>query len=492
MSNLPQQNSAPFSFSDLDEIFGNLAVEQLPKTFFAQGISTDTRTLQKGNIFIALVGEKFDAHSLIPEAVEKGAALIIANENTIHEASIPVPLLLVSNTLHALGSMAQFHRYRFEIPIVAVAGAAGKTTTKEMIASVLQSDYRVLKTEGNFNNQVGVPLTLLRLEKLHAAAVIEIGTNEPGEIEILSNIVAPTHGIITNIGKEHLEKLIDLDGVEREETALFRHLEITGGTAIINQDDERLRKHSAYLPSQCTYSLAPRSERKADISASVVFSDAGEPIMSFSYKIGQKRATAEVQLQVVGITMAQNALAATAVALTLGVGLGTIASALRKFLPTSSDAGYGRMVVEKLNVHGHTVTLLNDCYNANPISMMAALETLHTIPKTHAKQHKIALLGDMRELGESSEKEHSELLKTLESSSWLDLAIITGKEMQKAFQAQNIHRLDSLRFAENNSESAEILRSLAKQGFMKEGDMLLVKGSRGMKLEEVIASLRAT
>jgi UDP-N-acetylmuramoyl-tripeptide--D-alanyl-D-alanine ligase len=493
MSNLPNSNTAPFSRANLRELFGETtlgeqATTALPRDFRAIGVSTDTRTLQAGNIFVALVGERFDGHSLIAEAVQKGASLILAN-NDASIVSIGAPLLRVENTLHALGELAHFHRSRFEIPVVAVAGAAGKTTTKEMIACVLAQEYTVLKTEGNFNNQVGVPLTLLRLEESHTAAVVEIGTNEPGEIEILSNIVAPTHGIITNIGKEHLEKLIDLDGVEREETALFRHLELTGGTAIINLDDERVRKQSAYMASQCTYTLAARAERKADIAAAVDFAPSGEPKMSFSYKIGKKRATADVQLNVVGLTMAQNALAAAAVGCTLGVSLGNIASALRKFVPTASEAGYGRMVVEKIIVDQHEITLFNDCYNANPTSMLAALETLRTLPKAHVKHRKIVLLGDMRELGDFAESEHVQLVEMLAGASWLDMAILTGAEMLAAYAAfaKNHSAPANITLAADAAESAEQLRTT-----LKAGDTLLVKGSRGMKLEEVISLLTAS
>lgn len=459
----------------------------LPRDFRATGVSTDTRTIEAGNIFVALVGERFDAHTLIPEAVQKGASCIIANESFLTQnARIDAPYIGVPNTLHALAELAHFHRLRFEIPIVAVAGAAGKTTTKEMIATVLAQEYDVLKTEGNFNNQVGVPLTLLRLAEHHTAAVVEIGTNEPGEIEILSNIVAPTHGLITNIGKEHLEKLIDIDGVEREETALFRHLELTGGTAIINLDDERLRKQSAYIASQCTYSLAPRSVRKADLSAAVTLASNGEPMMNFAYKIGQQRATADVQLSVVGQTMAQNALAAAAVGCALGVSLGNIASGLRKFQPAASEAGYGRMVVETLHTAGGDITLLNDCYNANPTSMLAALDTLRTLPKATPQSRKIVLLGDMRELGDSAHAEHITLVKMLNTASWLDTTVFIGEEMHRAFVTlAETTTTTSLHLARDTAEAASLLRSLAKAG-----DTVLVKGSRGMKLETVVAQFR--
>ncbi|TAE30357.1 MAG: UDP-N-acetylmuramoyl-tripeptide--D-alanyl-D-alanine ligase [Candidatus Kapaibacterium sp.] len=486
MSNFPPQNTASFTRNDLIEIFGTQVMASLPKNCAVSGISTDTRSLHKGNIFVALVGERFDAHSLLAEAVQKGASLLVVNESFLAtNPSLDAPYIAVPNTLHALGALAHFHRCRFEIPIVAVAGAAGKTTTKELISCVLERDYTVLKTEGNFNNQVGVPLTLLRLEESHTAAVVEIGTNEPGEIEILSNIVAPTHGIITNIGKEHLEKLIDLDGVEREETELFRYLEQTGGTGILNLDDERLRKQAAYLPSQCSYSLAPRSERKADLSASVQLSASGEPVMRFAYKLGKQRATADVQLRIVGMTMAQNALAAAAVGCSLGVSLGNIVSALRSFVPTSSDAGYGRMVVEKLKTQGREITLLNDCYNANPTSMDAALTTLRTLPKAHAKQRKIAVLGDMRELGNSAREEHLRCVKELYTASWLDVVILLGEEMRIAFDTMNQASVrSSVQFAEDIAACVTALHAV-----MQEGDIVLIKGSRGMKLEQVIERL---
>jgi UDP-N-acetylmuramoyl-tripeptide--D-alanyl-D-alanine ligase len=209
-------------------------------------------------------------------------------------------------------------------------------------------------------------------------------------------------------------------------------------------------------------------------------------MMSFSYKIGKKRATADVQLSVLGLTMAQNALAAAAVGCTLGVSLGNIVSALRKFTPAASEAGYGRMVVQKVSVENQEITLFNDCYNANPTSMFAALETLRTLPKAHTKQRKVVLLGDMRELGDSAESEHVQLLELLADASWLDAAVLTGAEMHTAYSAftKNHTAPPMMTLAADAAECVKQLRTT-----LKSGDTLLVKGSRGMKLENVVSLL---
>jgi UDP-N-acetylmuramoyl-tripeptide--D-alanyl-D-alanine ligase len=474
-------NNASFTHTDLIQLFGAEAASALPSDWSCTGVSTDTRTLVAGNLFVALAGENFDAHTLVAEAAQKGASgAIVAKkmENVPKE----FPCVLVPNTLHALGQLAHKHRSRFQIPVVAIAGAAGKTTTKDMTARVLTRHFggeqrnAVLKTEGNLNNQIGVPLTLLRLEASHQAAVVEIGTNEPGEIEILSRMVNPTHGLITNIGKEHLEKLVNLDGVEREETALFRHLERTGGIAFVNLDDERLRKYAAHATSLFSYGIA----HKADLTASVELQPTGEPLMHFIYKRGPQRAKASVQLRVVGSTMAQNALAAAAVGCSLGMSLAAIVSALITFTPTASKAGYGRMVVEDLA----GITLLNDCYNANPISMQAALDTLRAMQPSNGGR-RVALLGDMRELGSSAFEEHCELLLKLSIDGALGLVVLTGAEMERAYNDQKNALAGNIVFYPSASEASSFLASE-----LHTGDVLLVKGSRGVKLEECVNTLK--
>lgn len=484
-------NTAAFTVEELRGLFGEQATASLSSDWVCVGVSTDTRTLQAGNLFVALRGENFDAHTLVVQAAQKGALAAIiekSSQGDHFEGEIPsgFPLIRVENTLHALGALAHEHRCRFEIPIIAVAGAAGKTTTKDMTAHVLAREFgaeAVLKTEGNLNNQIGVPLTLLRLTENHTVAVVEIGTNEPGEIEILSNIVQPTHGVITNIGKEHLEKLLDLDGVEREETALFRFLEQTGGTALINVDDDRLRKQTSYLASHLTYSL----ERKADLTATVEMSPTAEPFLAFTYRLGTNRnakwASAGVQLHAVGTAMAQNALAAAAVGCSLSMSIAAISAALTSFRPTASEAGYGRMVTQEWR----GITIVNDCYNANPISMRAALEALRSMQPAQATNKRVAMLGDMRELGDASFEEHCALLQKLRSDASLAAVVLTGGEMAKAYQSLQTALTSKFTYCETKPQCAELLMKL-----LASGDVLLIKGSRGIQLETVLEALMNT
>ncbi|MBS1538248.1 MAG: UDP-N-acetylmuramoyl-tripeptide--D-alanyl-D-alanine ligase [Bacteroidetes bacterium] len=454
-------NSTEFSRSELTEIFGEHTVFFLPE--FTIGVSTDTRTLERGNIFIALKGEQFDGHSSLNSACEKGASVLIIEDGYKSKLSTEIssyPHIVVESTITALGQLGKHHRNRFRIPIVAIAGAAGKTSTKELTAHLLSQRFSTLKTQANFNNQIGVPLTLLQLTSEHTAAVIEIGTNEPGEIEILSDICSPTHGLITNIGKEHLEKLIDLDGVEREETALFRALARTNGQILINMDDERLSNYSVSYPHALSYGI----EHPAALHATVEFNSHLQPILIFS---GNKL---RVQMQTIGLAAAYNAIAAAAVGFSFGMTSDEIRVGLEQFSVPEAH-GYGRMNVESFSGY----TLINDCYNANPESMIIALKTLQLYP-TNGKR--IALLGDMRELGASAAEEHHAIIEQAVSAA--DRVIVIGEEMSSAAM-----RFPMVRIAHSKKECAEML--LAE---ISEGDVLLVKGSRGMRLEEVIAELK--
>lgn len=486
MSHTTSSNTAPFAYADLVQVFGESACAKLPTTIQIRGISTDTRTLEAGNLFVALRGERFDGHRLVREALAKGAAAALVELESSESLNIETnaPIIAILNTLHAFGQLAHFHRRRFSLPVLAVAGSAGKTTTKEMTARLLREHFSVLKTEGNFNNQVGVPHTLLRLTEEHKAAVIEIGTNEPGEIEILSSIVAPTHGIITNIGKEHLEKLRDEDGVEEEETALLRYLAVARGVAFINMNDRRLRKYQR--SGWIGYGLADdhnntENDNAPEITATFSLTSGTHVSISITRHQTQERVNAD--LQSVGTTGARNALAAAAVGFGLGLTPEEIQRGLEGFRPAASETGYGRMVAETITLSAdRTLTLLNDCYNANPTSMDAALETLAA---TNAIR-RVALLGDMRELGAFSDSEHDTLLATLEMSSWLHLAILTGTEMQAAYKryTQSHGTTKVLVYCPTNAECADTLENR-----LQTGDILLVKGSRGVRLEEALELL---
>ncbi|MBM4179042.1 MAG: UDP-N-acetylmuramoyl-tripeptide--D-alanyl-D-alanine ligase [Ignavibacteria bacterium] len=453
-------NVATFTHQDLLAIFGN-AASHLPSTLKVTSISTDTRTLVPGNAFVALRGERFDGHNNVQEALQKGASLIVVEESS-GLASNDVTLV-VASTLNALGSFGWYHRRRFTIPVIAIAGAAGKTSTKDLTAHVLSQDMRVLKTQANYNNQVGTPLTLLQLTDDVDAAVIEIGTNEPGEIEILSAMVQPTHGLITNIGKEHLEKLIDLDGVEREETALFDYLRDHGGLAFVNNDDPRLSKYATSFTRAITFGV----ENTADIHLTVGFDIDVRPSVHIVHGTFAFRA----QLQTHGLASAYNAACAVAIGWSMQMHPEFVQRGLNTYVNPSS-AGYGRMRVERIN----NLTVLNDTYNANPESVLMALRTLQRYPASK----RIAILGDMRELGVSAEEEHMHIISA--SQEYADVVIVIGDEFRRAAE-----RLDAphLIVTPTHRGCVEHLLEVAR-----DNSVVLVKGSRGMAMERVLDLLQ--
>ncbi|MCS6807336.1 MAG: UDP-N-acetylmuramoyl-tripeptide--D-alanyl-D-alanine ligase [Bacteroidota bacterium] len=480
MSTVPSSNAAPFTYNDLVNIFGASACASLSREFQCVGISTDTRTLEPGNLFVALQGQRFDGHTHVQEALQKGAAgAIIENHAWTGIMDSSAPLILVPSTLQALGMLGNTHRRRFSLPVIAVAGSAGKTTTKDIAAWVLSARHVVLKTEENFNNRIGVPLTLLQLTSEHTAAVIEIGTNAVGEIGTLAHIVAPTHGIITTIGKEHLENLLSEDGVEEEETALLRYLEQHGGTALINMNDERLQRYCN--PGWIQYGLVEQSPT-FDVSAYYTVHHTYS-LLHIVYR-DSNTMSCTARLPHVGIIGMRNALAAAAIGFALGLDSETICQRLESFQPKTSPEGYGRMVIEHCTFSGNrSITLINDCYNANPTSMHAALDTLRDY---HAVR-KLALLGDMLELGSSSAYEHDTLLELLNSAEWLYVGILTGEEMQAAYTRHMKYctSTSKLLYASSILEAVQMLSAC-----LHTGDVLLVKGSRALRLERAIALLR--
>ena len=457
-------NFASFTQSELISILGSHST-LLPKD--CHGISTDSRNVQKGNLYIPLKGEQFDGHGFIQDAISKGAIGAVIQMDSLHMVHdlSAIPHIIVENSLHALGSLAQFHRMRFDIPIIAVAGAAGKTSTKDCAAHVLGTYKNTLKTNANYNNQIGVPLTMLMLDEEHEAAIIEIGTNEPGEIAILSNMLKPTHGLITNIGKEHLEKLIDLDGVEKEETALYEYLEQCGGARLINMNDERL---SAYAkgPRFLTYAL----DKQADIHATWKLDHQG----FVELELCMAHATMHAHVQVPGKVGALTAIASACIGYSCGLTLSQITQALETY-QAPLYTGYGRMAKTMID----DIVVLNDSYNANPASMMTALETLAAMPCIGKR---IALLGDMRELGTSSQEEHRTLLQQV--LQFCDVCIVTGEEFSRAYASIESLSADIIH-AEDIGQCAQLINQLAHSG-----DIVLIKGSRGIKLERVLEQWR--
>lgn len=435
------------------------------------GVSIDSRTTQPGNVFVAIRGEKFDGHDFITKAIGSGAAAVVVDQkwaeaNGTMLVSIGVPRLVAQNTTVALGQIAAVYRSQFDIPVIAVAGSNGKTTTKNMVNAVLGKKYNVLSTEGNLNNQIGVPQTLFRLTADHDIAVVEIGTNHFGEIAYLCNILAPTHGVITNIGREHLEFFGSLEGVAKAECELLEWLQSNKGTWFLNKDDEHLAKRSRRLRGMKSVAFGFRASGAHFKGTLLALDGSGCARMSVRPK-GKK--PFEYQLNVPGEQNAKNALAASAIGLAMRVPSKKIARALTEFTSTGKRS-------EIIRLDG--LTILNDSYNANPDSVLAALKTLRSIKTTGRR---IAVLGDMLELGSSAEKEHRMIGKAL-AQSRVDCLFTVGKLSAITHEAAVVKVKSHF---ENNIMLSEQLANFAAIG-----DAVLVKGSRGMKLEEVVSYLQ--
>ncbi len=441
-------------------------VERLKGKKF-NAVSTDSRTVAENNIFFALCGEKFDGHKFIGDVIGKKAAAVVVESQWYQQNADIVErstcsAVVVPDSTKALGTLAKIYRSKFSIPVLAVGGSNGKTTTKEMISAVLQEKFRVLKTEGNLNNHIGVPQTLFKLTPRHEIAVLELGTNHFGELKYLCDIAAPTHALITNIGKEHLEFFGDENGVAQEETELFRTV-TADGFAFINCDDRFLVKAGEKNHRALRYGMSP----SADIRAiKIRASESGEPIFTVSRKSRKDRM--QIRLSVAGLHQTTNALAAVAVGTEFRVQKKKICRALETFTAT-----HKRM--ETITRNG--ITILNDTYNANPDSVIAALKTFKAM-KVGGK--KVVVLADMLELGGKAEHEHAKI--GLEVSN-LDFEYLFTFGPLTRFT----HEASKLAFAEHFDSKEALIDSLKSQ--LAPGDAALVKGSRGMKMEEVVAQL---
>ena len=438
------------------------------KHFKITGISTDSRTVKAGELFFAIRGNQFDGHNFISKAIETGVAGIIvercwAEVNASMMVSINVPHLIVEDTVKALGKLANIYRRKFNIPIIAIGGSNGKTTTKEMIYRVLETKYNVLRTEGNLNNHIGVPQTIFRLEKKHEVAVIEIGTNHPGEIEYLCSILEPTHGLLTNIGMEHLEFFNSLEGVAKSEGELFVWLAKHHGAIFVNADDKLLVRISKKNKKIVNFGF---SVRKVSIKGFIEsFNANAQALMQVKQK-GKK--ALKITLGVSGEHNTKNALAAVAVGIKMKVPLVDIQKSLESFQSASK-----RMQVQQIG----QIKILDDTYNANPDSMFAALSTLQAIKNTGKK---IAVLADMLELGNQAEELHRQIGKNIERCG-VNVLLTFG---QLAKFINDAALVETKAHFENKSSLTEHLLSL-----LSDGDVVLVKGSRGMKMEEVVITL---
>jgi len=427
-----------------------------------QSVSTDTRTLQSGDLFVALTGDRFDGHEYIRQAEENGAAAVMISR----EVPTRVPYLMVSDTLTGLADLAKFNRDRFTGPLVAITGSSGKTTVKEMMAHILRceaGEEEVLATRGNFNNHIGAPLTLLRLSKQHTHAVIELGASAEGEIAYTAKLAQPNVSILTNADAAHLEGFGDIDTVARTKGEIIDHLG-EGGTAILNADSpyfeqwvERASEHGKQVLSFGVSELA-------NVTAQNIESDVQG---CCQFQMMTPNGQANVKLSVMGKHNVVNALAATAASLALELPLKNIVAALQTF-----SGVQGRLLVMD-GMNGSTV--IDDSYNANPASVRAAIDTLAS-----RGGQRIFVLGDMAELGAETQRAHAEM-GAYAREAGINCFLAIGEFSRAAVTAfgDNGHW-----FATQDS----LVRFLTRQ--LSSDVTALVKGSRSARMDRVVGEIK--
>ena len=423
-------------------------VEQVYNAFLGcdQKVTTDTRNIAKNDLFFALKGPNFNGNKFAEKALELGAKYAVIDEK---EYFIEGKTFLVENVLETLQNLARHHREKINIPVVAITGTNGKTTTKELLGAVLTSQYNILITEGNLNNHIGVPLTILQLNKEHEIAVIEMGASKIGDIKELVEIALPNYGIITNIGKAHLEGFGDVETIKRTKFELYDFIIKNKGGVVVNNEDELL---TSYIPKEIdkfTYGFS-----KADVTGKVVKQT---PTLEMELTM-EENAPKMVKTNLLGAYNQNNILAAACVGKIFKVSKENIERSIAHYSPTNNRS---QLVKTSKN------TVIADCYNANPTSTMESLISFNQIESSQ----KLVILGDMLELGASSEVEHQAIVDYLESKSLK--AILVGKCYQKTKSGFTTFK-----------DTLQLIPYLKQDGL--ENSLVLLKGSRGIKLEMLL------
>jgi len=426
-------------------------------------VETDSRAIREDALFVPLVGERFDGHTFLDKALESGALGCLTAKNP--ERLIPGKFYIkVQDTALALGDLAQYYREKFPIPYIAITGSVGKTTTKDMVAAVLGEQYKVLKTEGNFNNEIGLPLTLFRLDKSHEICVLEMGMNHFGEIAYLSQLVKPDAGIITNIGDAHIENLGSYENILKAKCEIFSHMN-PEGLAVINGDDEMLQGLAGTLGRETVYY---GTDSKLPYQALDV-TPMGDKGVRCTIKTPKE--TFAVTIPALGTHMVYAALAATVIGERHGLNGSQIAAGIRRFVPT-------KMRMNVISQGG--VTILDDAYNANPQSMRAALEVLAQSDSSY----KVAVLGDMFELGALGSTLHHGIGEYA-GNVGIDCLIAVGQLSRDMYQSAKNSSIPDVFYFETKEEAKTILPDLVKPGAT-----ILVKASRGMEFEELVKEIK--
>jgi UDP-N-acetylmuramoyl-tripeptide--D-alanyl-D-alanine ligase len=431
-------------------------------------ISSDTRSLKKGDLFVALQGENYDANNFVASAHEKGAVAALVSADVM----VDMPYVKVEDTLQALTTLATAERQRADIPLVAITGSNGKTSVKEMLASILAQSSNVLATEGNLNNQIGVPLTLLKLSKDHQVAVIEMGASHQGDIAHLCDIAKPTVAILNNVAAAHLEGFGSLEGVAAAKGEIISGLS-ESGTAVLNKEEPWFDQWLALANGRSVMSFG--WSNNADVWADINSVQTGLVDGQFktSFVLNYQRQSVVIDLNLIGQHNALNAMAASCAALTLGVSLESIATGLAKLKSVK-----GRM--QSLPGLAGSV-VINDCYNANPKSFGAAMSSLGNIERPVW-----LALGDFAELGVNSQQIHQQLGQKIAGSK-VERFFAVGEKMQLAVAAFNELARSNTRKALHFTNKEEM--AVALQQAINSNVVVLVKGSRSQGLESVVEKI---
>jgi UDP-N-acetylmuramoyl-tripeptide--D-alanyl-D-alanine ligase len=422
-----------------------LNIEQLYQVYLQNpSVQTDTRKLQAGDLFFALSGPNFNGNQFAKKALEVGASYAIVDENVDANNQ---RIIVVENVLETLQQLAKYHRQQFNIPVIGITGSNGKTTTKELVNAVLSSYYKTYTTQGNLNNHIGIPLTLLRIKSDAEMAVIEMGANHLKEIAGYCEYVMPTHGIITNCGKAHLEGFGSIEGVRKGKGELFDYLRLNTGTALIYSDYEYLREMSAGIKT-FTYGT-----REAEVTGHALVN---EPFLQVAVETNNVET---ISTNLVGEYNLPNVLCAVAAGICFNVPIQEIKDAIEQYTPDNSRS---QMLVRGTN------HIILDAYNANPSSMLVAINNL---AKMNAGK-KVLLLGAMMELGEESLQEHQNIIDIVGKHQWTDVVLVGG----------DYARLEhSYHFF---SSTAEATQWYKQQNFSN--TYQLIKGSRSMQMEKIL------
>lgn len=414
------------------------------------GVSTDTRKIEPGNLFFALKGPSFNGNEYARLALDQGASYAVVDEEPF--CTDPERYILVPNALVALQNLAAYHRDQLNIPIIAIAGSNGKTTTKELLRAVLETTYSTFATPGNFNNEIGLPLALLMIKPKTKAAVLEMGARKRGDIAELCAIAKPTHGIITNTGKDHLETFLTLENTRKTNAELYEYLAANNGVAFVNVAYKDLLDEASAVKHLITYG-GQGAQYAGHVSN--LF-----PFLEVSYQDGDE--TVVVPSQLIGKYNFENIMAAVAIGKVLDVPNQLIQRAVAAYVPSNNRS-------QLLTVGSNNFIL--DAYNANPSSMSEALDNLQQVDA----KHKVAILGDMLELGTASYEEHLLIALKLKQLH-LDQIILVGPEFGKVREKLDCMHFDTIREAKEWFEQQQY-----------EDTLFLLKGSRGIAVEKILA-----